>query len=299
MNLFRKLLICSLATGFTFTAASAQDTDSTGLPGDQFSLSAALDLFRKASSPEDFEKLLNTEGNDANNLDLNEDGQTDYVKVIDKKDGDVHVFVLQVAVSETEDQDIAVIEVEKTGESTAVLQIVGDEDIYGEETIVEPSEGESTSFLNTGSRYQHGPSFTESDGILVNVWLWPSVRYVYAPAYVVWHSPFRWRAHPVWWKPWRPVSHVVFYPRRGVYRPRYAVVTTRRVVRARAFYRPARVTSVTVVHRNQANVVRYRSNRSVQRTTVTGPNGHVKKTTTTVTGPRGNKVKKTKVRRNR
>ena len=34
--------------------------DSTGLPGDNFSLEGAIDLFKKAESPEDFEKLLNS-----------------------------------------------------------------------------------------------------------------------------------------------------------------------------------------------------------------------------------------------
>ena len=31
--------------------------DSTGLPGDNFSLQGALEMFKKASSPEEFEKL--------------------------------------------------------------------------------------------------------------------------------------------------------------------------------------------------------------------------------------------------
>jgi hypothetical protein len=35
--------------------------DSTGLPGDNFSLEGALELFKKSASPEEFEKLLNTE----------------------------------------------------------------------------------------------------------------------------------------------------------------------------------------------------------------------------------------------
>ncbi len=52
-----------------------------------------------------------------------------------------HVFVLQVSVSATENQDIAVIEIEKTGTETAIIQIIGDEDIYGEQVIVEPDGG--------------------------------------------------------------------------------------------------------------------------------------------------------------
>ena len=174
---------------------------------------------------------------------------------------------------------------------------MGDEDIYGEETIVEPSEdGSASSSFNSGASYAHGPAAFTADNLVINVWFWPSVRFVYAPAYVIWHSPFRWRAHPVWWRPWKPLHYSVFYPRRMAYRPRYVVVHTHRVVRARAIYRPARVTSVTVVRRNEANVGRYRTSRTSQRTQVTGRNGHVQgtRTTTTVTGKHGNKVKRTK-----
>ena len=32
--------------------------DSTGLPGDNFSLEGAIELFKQAGSPEEFEKLL-------------------------------------------------------------------------------------------------------------------------------------------------------------------------------------------------------------------------------------------------
>ncbi len=78
-----------------------------------------------------------------------DDGETDYVRVIDKMDKDVHALVLQVPVSETENQDIAVIEMEKTGDTTAILQIIGDEDIYGEEMIVEPDGGgEDEAFID-------------------------------------------------------------------------------------------------------------------------------------------------------
>jgi hypothetical protein len=89
-------------------------TDSTGLPGDNFSLEAALDLFKNSASPEAFEKALNTEGNNVNNLDLNDDGDIDYIRVIDHRDGDVHTIVLQATISATESQDVAVIELEKT-----------------------------------------------------------------------------------------------------------------------------------------------------------------------------------------
>src|SRR3989337_4255006 len=136
--------ILVLLTVVTQLKAQDSDEDSTGLPGDNFSLQGALEMFKKANSPEEFEKLINTQDNNVNNLDLNEDGDIDYIRVIGKMDKDVHAFVLQVAVSETENQDIAVIELEKTEKETAMLQIVGDEDIYGEQTIVEPTDENET-----------------------------------------------------------------------------------------------------------------------------------------------------------
>jgi hypothetical protein len=267
----------------------AQVQDSTGLPGDNFSLSGALEMFKKAGSAEEFEKLVNTEGNKVNNLDLNGDGDIDYVKVIDKKDGDAHAFILQAAVSETEDQDIAVIEVEKSGNDEAVLQIVGDEDIYGEQIIVEPDVEKSKAETKTSTT-------------VVNVWTWPMVRHVYGPSYVVWASPWGWRAHPAWWRPWRPIHYRVFYPYSAPYRSRYVVVHHHRVVHAHRVYTPVRTTSVIVHSRNQASINHYRANRTSKSVTVQQANGQVKATrkSTTVHGRSGKATKTTtRVRRKR
>ncbi|RYG03448.1 MAG: hypothetical protein EOO02_08415 [Chitinophagaceae bacterium] len=279
---------------------NGQDSDTTGLPGDDFSLEGALEMFKKASGPEAFEKLINAENNKVNNLDLNEDGLTDYIKVINRKDKDVQIFVLQAVVSENEFQDIAVIELEKTGAESAVLQIVGDEDIYGEETIVEPGDESGNAYLdftNSPEGLISGPSLatTSTDAIIVNVWAWPAVRFVYAPGYRLWVSPWAWSARPIWWRPWRPATRIAFAPVRYSYRRHYVIVPTRRVVHAPVIYRPVRVSSVTVRNRNQVAVTKYRS------TTVTRGGHKVSRKSTTVTGPRGNSVKRTKttVRRRR
>ena len=59
-----QLLLC-LITGIVLNVgiAHAQNSDSTGLPGDHFSLQGALEMFKKANSIEEFEKLINTESN--------------------------------------------------------------------------------------------------------------------------------------------------------------------------------------------------------------------------------------------
>lgn len=279
-------IICTAAAPVSLWAQTDAQ-DSTGLPGDNFSLEGALEMFKKAGSPEEFERLINTENNQVNNLDLNDDGEIDYIKVIDKKEGDAHAFILQDAVSESESQDVAVIEVEKKGNDNAVLQIIGDEDIYGEQIIVEPKPAEAV---------QPAPAqATSSSNVTVNVWAWPAVRYVYGPSYVVWASPWAWRARPVWWRPWHPVRRHVFYGYRAVYRPHYVVVPHHRVVYAHRVYRPVRTTSVMVHTRHQASVNHYRATRTTH--VVNGPRGgHVKTTRTTVHGKRGGRTRTTRVR---
>lgn len=266
--MLKSVLYYFLGALLIYESAQAQTIslqDSTGLPGDNFSLEGALEMFKQAGSPEEFEKLLNAEDSKVNNLDLNGDGSIDYIRVLDKKDGEAHAIILQAIISETEYQDIAVIELEQTGDDVAVLQIVGDEDIYGEPLIVEPT-GEMQS--------------KSSDQVVVNVWNWPSVRYVYAPSYVLWVSPWSWRARPVWWHPWRPVRRHVFYGYRAPYHRHYIVVTHHRVAHARRIYAPVRTTSVIVHNRNQQSVSRYRATHTTVRT-VEGRNGRVRKTKTT------------------
>lgn len=57
-------------------------------------MEGVFSLFKEVKLIEDFEKVLNKESNKINNLDLNEDGDIDYICVIDYVDGDVYVIVL-------------------------------------------------------------------------------------------------------------------------------------------------------------------------------------------------------------
>lgn len=277
------LLLCSIP----LFAQNDMESDSTGLPGDHFSLEAAIELFKKSDSPEDFEKRLNSENNEVNNLDLNEDGEIDYIRVVDNSEGDVHALVLQVAVSETESQDVAVIEIEKQGAENAILQIIGDEELYGEQKIAEPFEEEKVK-----SGKDKGPIASGAPvRIVVNVWLWRPVRFIYAPAYRPWVSPWRWRVYPAYWRPWRPHPWRVYHARVLPYRAHYHVIRTHRVVRAHAVYAPHRAHS-KVVHTRTTTVVAARGKNGAvvgkKTTTTTKRNGRVKETkTTTTVGKKG------------
>ncbi|WP_210420803.1 hypothetical protein [Chitinophaga sp. XS-30] len=293
------------------TGVQAQEAEATGLPGDNFSLEGALEMFKKAGSPQEFEKLLNTKENGVNNLDLNGDGDIDYIRIVNKKDKNVQLFVLQALVSPNESQDVAVIELERTGNAEAMIQIVGDEDIYGVSRIVEPLEEDVTAFNDAPvTDRPHGPNAAFGpSGIIVNVWYWPSVRFVFAPHYTIWVSPWRWYHYPVWWNPWRPLAWHVYQPICYHYRPRYVVVHTHRVVRAHHIYRPMRVSSVSVRNRhytavnnyrrtvavntpsrefNRTSVTRGNSGREINRSssTVNGPRRDINRSSTTVNGPR-------------
>ena len=298
------LLFFSSLSFFSAKAQNQSGVDSTGLPGDNFSLQGALEMFKKASSPEEFEKLLNSKDNHVNNLDLNADGKIDYIRVIDNSKNNAHAFVLRDVVSKTESQDIAVIELEKTSDTSATLQIVGDEDIYGENVISEPAgQDQSTSNNKETNDYAaHGPNaeyHENTPGIIVNVWFWPCVRFVYVPSYVAWVSPWGWYHYPRWWFPWTPFAWYAWHPFHYGYMAHFAIVPVHRVLFAHSIYTPLRVTSVSVRTRNEVVVRNYRVSHT--RTTITGPRGNrTVRTTTRVTGPGGRtRVRSTNVRTRR
>jgi hypothetical protein len=254
-------------TLFTTLLLSAQKPTNiqAGYPGENFNLEGALDLFKNSNSLEEFEKKLNSENNDVNNLDLNEDGETDYIRVVSHKDGNAQVIILQAMVSENESQDAAVIEIEKTGNEEAVVQIIGDEDIFGKQIIVEAYDDNSN-----------------REKVAVNVWFWPSVRFIYNPSYVVWVSPWGFYNRPIWWKPWRPHPLHVFHARVLPYRQHYHVVSVHRVTHAHKVYTPKRTTS-TVVHTRTTTKIsaqgpqgkKVEASRSTSKTTARNDKGRI------------------------
>lgn len=202
-----KTIMISLLVARTALSFAAP-TDSTGLPGDHFSLEAALSAFKDAKTLEEFERRINSKGFAANNLDLNQDGQVDYLTVRSDGNGDHRIVVVTALISKTERQDVAIIEIDRKGKEQALLQIVGDADLYGEEVYVEPYEE------SIYEKEDKGPAMSESSGtdIWINVWFWPCVQYCYGPVYVVYVSPWYWGFYPDWWSPWPPFAWVYYYP---------------------------------------------------------------------------------------
>lgn len=207
-----------LSIAMMVSIAKAQEIDPIGLEGDHLDLNGVLELFKNSESVEDFETKLNSEETGVNNLDLNEDGNVDYIRVVDHAEGDAHALALQVPINENEAQDVAVIEMDRVDEKTTTLQVIGDTELYGEEYILEPQD-------------------EKNNTLVVNVSSWRPVRHIYRPGYVVWVSPWKWKKHPRWYRPWRRVTWVTYHPRvRHYHRPCYRMIRVRRCHRAHAYY---------------------------------------------------------------
>ncbi len=277
MNAIKKITLAALILIGPLLLAQSKK-DSLGLPGDNFDLYGALELFKKAENPEAFEKAVNAKDNEVNNLDLDADGKVDYVKVVDKSEGDAHSLVLQVAVSKTETQDVAVIEIEKSGGNNAKMQIVGDEELYGKDYIIEPKEttapasdrsgatptnGTVDDVYNNGNTTNNGYNTADNSSggspVVVNVYTWPAVQYVYTPAYVGWVSPWYWGYYPGWWSPWQPMYYGVYYRRMYHYhQPYYHRVYQYHCQAAHNYYYGHRSASETVREHNRSGVYRER-----------------------------------------
>ncbi|MEO8516790.1 MAG: hypothetical protein ABI426_08600 [Flavobacterium sp.] len=244
------------------TSALSQEKDNSDSTGENFSLEGALAMFKNANTLEDFEKLLNEENNNVNNLDLNDDGDIDYVSVEDIMNGDNHVIVLSAVLGDNEKQDIATIDIEKTGKEQAELQITGDNDLYAANTIAEPSDVSEK--LDSSGKGPAVPVII-TKGMVVNVWFWPSIRFIYAPGYHVWVSPNRWGYYPRWWKPWRPYRHTVFISRCAPHRVYFHRTPVRRVIVAHRTYGSRRHSSTLVVKsRKGTKVIRQEKPRRVK-----------------------------------
>jgi hypothetical protein len=205
----KKLIIALIitvlvASGNAINAQNRQE-NYLGLPGDNLDLYAVMNLFQQSKTLEDFEKSLNDNNTNINNLDLNGDNQVDYIRVIDNVDGNVHNIVLQDAISPTENQDVAVFTVQRFNNGTVQIQLTGDEDLYGKNYIIEPIYDKQTP--NPG--YTGEVTYVTTTPAQIAVW--PVVRFIYLPTYTRWHSSWYWGYYPSYWHPWHPVSWHYYY----------------------------------------------------------------------------------------
>jgi hypothetical protein len=198
--------------------AQGSTDEKLNLPGDNLNLYAVLNLFQESETIELFEKNLNAEDSKINNLDLNNDDKIDYIKVIDNVDGDNHFIVLQVAVNEKENQDVAVFSVNKDENKQIHIQLIGDEELYGKDYIIEPNSSDSATQggtpnpgFSTNTTNSEGSTIVVEKTVIVQVQTWPVINYMYTPYYVRWNSPWYWGYYPPYWNPWRPYYWDYYY----------------------------------------------------------------------------------------
>lgn len=239
--------VVMLVLGFQGAYAMVQDTAvlaPASEAAEGLDLSAVGELFRNSKNLEEFEAGLNDPKKGINNIDLDDNGEVDFIRVLEEVEGDTHVIVMQVPLGEDEYQDVATIEIEKKGDDDYNFQLRGSPDIYGPDYYVVPA------------------------GAYVRTW--PIVGWIYRPVYRPYISPFRYRVYPVWYRPFRPVSVTVYRSRTVNYvgRTSFAVTRTNRVT----------TVSRTKYAARSSSRVRTRTKTSVTRTT--GPAGG-KKTTVT------------------
>lgn len=222
-NIFISFVIITLGL-FNSNAFSQTENeqDLLGLPGDNLNLYAVLDLFQKSKTIEEFEKSLNEEKTGVNNLDLNNDGNVDFIKVETNQDGEDFMFILQNPISETETQDVAVISVTKDKEGIVSMQIIGDQDLYGKDYIIEPKTKSTPSVTANPGYIGEAPvtvNVPETNVVVVEAT--PIVQYVYSPAYVPYYPPYYYGYYPPYYVGFRVMAIGIYHHNHHHHHRRY------------------------------------------------------------------------------
>ncbi|MCW8870918.1 MAG: hypothetical protein OQK49_09455 [Proteobacteria bacterium] len=190
---------------------------------DGLDLYAVSELFKESDNLEDFEADLNNPDYGINNLDLDGNGQVDFIRVVEEIVGETHIIILQAIIWEDEFQDVATIEIETSGD-TYVMHVQGDEVIYGANYYIAPTHV----YINT----------------------WPIIAWISRPVYRPYRSVYYWNSYPRWWKPHRPLLIKNYHLRTNKYKKRNTFVVTRTA-------RVKKVTRVKYKPRTSVRVTRH------------------------------------------
>lgn len=169
---FVTLLFVNSIHSQTRTTVNASNSEIS----DNLDLKAVASIFGDSENLEDFEKRLNDPKLKISNLDLNDDRQVDYLRVIESVEGNTHLIVIQAILERDIFQDVATIEVEKDRYNNLQVQVVGDPYMYGNNYIYEPV-------------YVHSPLL---------------FSYFWKPNYRLYYSRWNWGFYPRFYYYWRP-----------------------------------------------------------------------------------------------
>lgn len=142
-------------------------------------LVAVGELVKNVTDAESFERSLNDPAEKINNLDLNEDGKTDYIEVTEYGSGNIRGFSLTSQLADGQEQEIATIEIEKNANGYANVQTHGNQQIYG------------------NNHYYH--SRVSMTDMLIVGWLFSGNRSYYS-------SPWGYGHYPTYYRPYNSRS---------------------------------------------------------------------------------------------
>lgn len=207
------LLITIVSLNAQENTKSEPSAELLELPGDNLDLYATLKLFQQSKTIEEFETSLNDEKTGINNLDLNLDGDVDFIKVSTQQENDDFAIVLQVDILKDEIQDVAVILITKDKDEKVTLQMVGNEELYGKDYIIEP-------VLETPA-VTANPAYSGPDTVVVKsapatvvvIESEPIVHYVYSPVYVPYYPPYYYGYYPPYYHPYPVISINIYVGR--------------------------------------------------------------------------------------
>jgi len=209
-NLIITSILAVLIASATTVRAQDYPEEYLGLPGDNLNLYAVMDLFRNSETLEGFERSLNDPKSRINNLDLNRDNFVDYITVSDYIDRKVHTIVLRAVLGRKEYQDVAVFTVQKVGKKKVMIQLIGDEALYGRNYIIEPVYADKFRHGYYGDQ-MYADNVTIINNYYYDTYEWPMIVYIYHPHYHGWHSSWYWGYYPAYWDPWRPYYWDYYY----------------------------------------------------------------------------------------
>lgn len=211
------LLIAIIAIGFASCTAQSQTTvyAKNSDISDNLDLRAVASMFGESANLQDFERRLNDPKYQISNLDLNDDNEVDYLRVIESVENRTHVVIIQAVLDRDVYQDVATIDVERDNYNKVSVQVVGNTYLYGDNYIYEPV-------------YSVAPVIYSS--------FWVTN---YRPYYSTWG----WNMYPTYYAAWRP--YPIYRYRNNInvcinVNNRYNYVNTRRSYVAPALYQSRR-----------------------------------------------------------
>jgi len=151
--------------------------------GDNLNLQALGELVKTSANAQDLESKLNTSGS-INNLDLDEDGSVDYIKVTEYGSGNSKGFSFTVDLAGGETQEVATIELQKNNGS-AQMGIQGNQQMYG-------------------NHANYSSSYSLSDIIMLNYLFGNHTPY---------YSPYHYGFYPSYYHSYRSVPYVTYNSR--------------------------------------------------------------------------------------